>query len=108
MKGQGVAVAAASQQDFKDAWYLGLVRDKIAQNWRPSPDAPDARVRVVFTLNRSGWVVQSSIVEGQSKSTYAFKLAASRAIQTSNPFPPLPENFPKQTLEFCVDLTPSE
>lgn len=110
VRGQGVAVATASQQGFKDSWYLDLVRDKIAQNWRPSPDAPDARVRVIFRVNRSGWVDAGAtkVDEAESKCTYAFKLAGMRAIQTSNPFPPLPEDFSKQTLEFSVDLTPNE
>ncbi len=109
VKGQGVAVAPTSQ-GFKDSWYLDLVRDKIAQNWRPSPDAPDARVRVIFRVNRSGWVDASAtkVDEAESKCTYAFKLAGMRAIQTSNPFPPLPEDFSKQALEFSVDLTPNE
>jgi outer membrane biosynthesis protein TonB len=107
-QGHGVAVATASQQDFKFSWYLALVRDKIAQNWRPSPDAPDARVRVVFSVNRSGWVGNVNVIEGESKCTFAFKQAGMRAIQASNPFPDLPEDFPKQTLEFSVDLTPNE
>jgi hypothetical protein len=108
--GQGVAVATASQQDPKLSSYIDVVRYRIAQNWRPSPDAPDARVRVIFRVNRSGWVdaAATKVDEAQSKCTYPFKLAGVRAIQSSNPFPPLPDDFPKQTLEFSVDLTPKE
>jgi outer membrane biosynthesis protein TonB len=106
-KSEGVAVASA-QQDFKFGWYLSVVRDKISQNWSPPPDAPDAKAHVVFSVNRSGWVEAVNIDKAKTNATYAFELAAMRAIQASNPFPPLPEDFFRQTLEFSVDLTPKE
>ena len=80
------------------------VRDKIGQNWNPPPDARDARVRVVFSVNRSGWVGEVKLVEKESSGTFQFQRAAVRAIHASNPLPPLPEEFPQQTLEFSVDL----
>ena len=102
-KSEGVAVQTP-QQDFKFPWYLGLVREKIGQNWRPPPDAQDAKARVIFKINRSGWVGEVNLDEEHSVGTYGFKAAAIRAIRSSNPFPPLPEDFAKQTLEFSVDL----
>jgi len=104
-KTESVAVTA-SQQDFKFGYYLNQVRDKISQNWRPPPDAPDAKVRVIFTINRSGWTSPSdvNIDEKNSIGTYGFRLAAVRAILSSKPFPQLPDDFPKQTLELSVDL----
>lgn len=104
-KTESVAVTAP-QQDFKFGYYLNQVRDKIGQNWRPPPDAPDAKVRVIFTINRSGWTSPSdvNIDEKNSTGTYAFRLAAMRAILSSKPFPQLPDDFPKQTLELSVDL----
>ncbi len=102
-KGEGVAVST-TQQDFKFAYYLNQVRDKISQNWRPPPDAPDAKARVIFSINRSGWVGDISLDGEHSIGTFGFKQAAIRAIRASNPFPPLPEDFSKQALEFSVDL----
>ncbi len=102
-KSEGVAVTTP-QQDFKYAWYLNQVRDKISQNWRPPPDAPDAKARVIFSINRSGWVGEVSLDAEHSTGTFGFKQAAIRAIRASNPFPSLPEEFSKQTLEFSVDL----
>lgn len=93
-----------AQQDFKYAWYLVRVRDKIGQNWNPPPDARDAKARVIFSVNRSGWVEVVNVVQDNSSGTYLFQAAAVRAIRASNPFPPLPEEFSKQTLEFTVDL----
>ena len=103
VKGESVAVTT-SQQDFKFGWYLAVVRDKIGQNWRPPPDAKDAKARVTFSINRSGWVGETNLDTEHSSGTFGFKQAAIRAIRSSNPFPPLPEEFSKQTLEFSVDL----
>ncbi len=102
-KGETVAVSTP-QQDFKFGWYLAAVRDKIGQNWRPPPDAKDAKARVVFSINRSGWVGDVNLDAENSLGTFGFKQAAIRAIRSSNPFPPLPEDFSKQSLLFSVDL----
>jgi outer membrane biosynthesis protein TonB len=101
--GSPVAVTTP-QQDFKFSWYLVLVRDKIGQNWRPPPDAKDAKARLVFAVNRSGWVSEVNLDNEHSTGTFGFKQAAIRAVRASNPFPPLPEDFSKQSLEFSVDL----
>jgi len=98
------SVAVSTQQDFKFGWYLAAVRDKIGQNWRPPPDARDAKARVIFSINRSGWVGEVRLDNENSIGTFGFKQAAVRAIRSSNPFPPLPEDFSKQALEFSVDL----
>ena len=103
VKGESVAVTTP-QQDFPFGWYLAVVREKIGQNWRPPPDAKDARARVTFSINRSGWVGDTNLDTEHSSGTFGFKQAAIRAIRSSNPFPPLPEEFSKQTLEFSVDL----
>jgi len=102
-KAANVAVTTPAQ-NFPFAWYLLLVREKIGQNWRPPPDATNARARVVFTLNRSGWVGDVNLNADASNGTFGFKQAAIRAIRSSNPFPPLPVEFSKQSLEFSVDL----
>jgi outer membrane biosynthesis protein TonB len=100
---EGVAVGT-SQQDFKYGWYLARIRDKIGQNWKPPEDMKDAKCRVVFSVNRSGWVGDVNLVADLSYGSFGFKQAAVRAVRASNPFPPLPEDFSKQTLEFTVDL----
>jgi outer membrane biosynthesis protein TonB len=102
-KGESVGMPT-TQQDFKFGYYLALVRGQISQHWRPPPDAPDAKARVVFSVNRSGWVGDVNLDTEHSSGTFGFKQAAIRAIRSSNPFPPLPEEFSKQTLEFSVDL----
>lgn len=106
---EGVAVAAATQQEFsKFAWYLDRIRNKISRNWNPPPDSKDAKVRVIFSINRSGWVGIVTLVEDESKGTFGFKQAGVRAVRSSNPFPALPDEFPKQSAEISVDLVASE
>ncbi len=106
----GVMVGTPHQQEFytRFQYYVESVRVKIGQNWRPPPDVKDAKARVIFTINRSGWVGEVSLDDHNSNATFGFKQAAVRAIRSSNPFPPLPEEFAKQTLEFSVDLMEKE
>ena len=103
----GVTVATA-QPDFKYQYYINTVREKIGQQWRPPPDVKDAKARVIFTVNRSGWVGEVNLDAEHSSGTFGFKQAAVRAIRSCNPFPPLPEEFAKQSLEFSVDLMEKE
>jgi outer membrane biosynthesis protein TonB len=105
---QSEGVAVTSQQDFKYSWYLDNVREKIRQNWNPPLDMKDAKATVIFKVNRSGWVVAVQLDDAHSNGSFQFKAAAVRAIHASNPFPPLPEEFYKQTLEFSVDLIPEK
>jgi outer membrane biosynthesis protein TonB len=100
---ENVAVTTP-QQDFKFPYYLVSVRNKIGQNWRPPPDAKDAKARVIFTINRSGWVGDVNLDSEYTSGTFGFQQAAIRAIRASNPFPRLPEEFSKQSLQFTVDL----
>jgi TonB family protein len=105
---QSEGVAVTSQQDFKYAWYLVNVSEKIRQNWNPPLDMNDAKARVIFKVNRSGWVIAVQLDNEHSSGSFTFKQAAVRAIHASNPFPPLPEEFFKQSLEFSVDLIPEK
>jgi len=100
---ENVAVTTP-QQDFKFPYYLVSVRSKIGQNWRPPPDAKDAKARVIFTINRSGWVGDVNLDPEYTSGTFGFQQAAIRAIRASSPFPRLPEEFLKPSLQFTVDL----
>src|SRR5208283_1559036 len=92
------------EMDRKDNWYIGYLRARIEPNWKPTPDAKDAKARVLFTINRSGWMTDVYLDDEHSQGTFEFKQAAIRAIRASNPFPPMPDDFPKQSLELSVDL----
>jgi outer membrane biosynthesis protein TonB len=106
-KGNVVAVTTP-QEDFKFTWYLINVSTKIKLNWKPLRGERDALARVLFKINRSGWVVDVRLDQDNTHGPFDFKQAAIRAIKSSSPFPPLPDEFPKQFLEFSVDLIPEE
>jgi outer membrane biosynthesis protein TonB len=106
-KSEGVDVTTP-QQDFKYSYYIDTVTNQIKQNWNPPPDNSNAKARVIFKVNRSGWVVSVDLDKEHSNASFPFQQAALRAIRASNPFPRLPEEYSKQSLEFTVDLIPEE
>jgi TonB family protein len=106
-KSEGVDVTTP-QQDFKYSYYIDTVTNQIKQNWNPPPDSSNAKARVIFKVNRSGWVVSVDLDKEHSNASFPFQQAALRAIRASNPFPPLPEEYFKQSLEFTVDLIPED
>jgi outer membrane biosynthesis protein TonB len=102
------SVGVTSQQDFKYSWYIDIVSERIQQNWNPPPGSKGAKARVIFKVNRSGWVMAVRLDDEHSDGSFTFKQAASRAIYASNPFPRLPDEFLQSILEFTVDLIPEE
>jgi outer membrane biosynthesis protein TonB len=101
-------VAVTTQQDFKYQYYLNNVKQIISQNWSPPPDSKNVTAKVIFTINRSGRVISINVDEEHSNGSEAFKLAARRAILSSDPFPQLPDDFYKPSIEFSVDLVPEK
>lgn len=80
--------------NFEFAYYLALVRDRIAQNWSPPGGIPSGRtVRsvVYFRIARGGGVSNIQLETG-SGIDY-FDRAGLRAVVLSNPMPPLPLGF---------------
>jgi len=104
-KTENVAVSSSSDE-LKLSPYLGLVRDKIQQNWNPPPGVTAAKAKVEFTVLRSGRLGDTKLLA--SSGNFYFDQAALRAIQMSNPFPPMPEGFYKDDAVFTVDLQENE
>jgi len=101
-KAEGVGEVNPTSQQFKFPPYLAIIRERIEQNWNPPPGGRNMRVKVLFSILRSGRVGDSKL-EQSSGNTY-FDLAAMRAIQSSSPFPALPEGFYQEAVMFSVDL----
>jgi TonB family protein len=104
-KQESVAVASTTQE-FQFPPYLLIVRDKVERNWNPPPGAKGAKVKVAFSVLRSGRVREAKLQE--SSGSFYFDQAAMRAILASSPFPPLPEGFFKEYETFSVDLMEKE
>ena len=83
-----------------------LLRDKVARNWR-SQDL-DSTVRnpvvVTFDILRTGKVPNVRVA--RSSGNFAMDQSAQRAILLSNPFPPLPAQYERDsaTIEFWFRL----
>ncbi|MEK7316351.1 MAG: TonB family protein [Candidatus Eisenbacteria bacterium] len=89
------ATSAKTDGDFRFAYYLATLRNKIGSRWVP-PQGADARARpikaiVYFRVHRDGQISQASI---ETSSGYAFfDQTAMRALISATPLPPLPAGF---------------
>jgi len=101
-KSEGVAVSAGSE-DFKFPPYLAIIRDKIERHWNPPPGTVQgAKAKIQFTVLRSGRVGEVKLQD--SSGNFYFDQAAVRAILLSSPFPPMPEEFYRDSALFSVDM----
>lgn len=89
------ATSAKTDGDFRFAYYLATLRNKIGSRWVP-PQSVDVRGRpikatVYFRVHRDGKISQASI---ETSSGYAFfDQTAMRALISATPLPPLPAGF---------------
>jgi len=91
---------AVDAGDFEFTYYLVIVRNRIAQNWTPPAGlvtgGQPLKGVVYFRIARGG-AVSNVRVESQSGHPL-FDHSTQRAIQLSNPMPPLPLGFPGSDL----------
>jgi len=106
-KKEAVAVSAGQQANLPGlSSYLPLVRDKIARNWNPPPGVREARAKIMFRILRSGRLGEVNLQEPSGN--FYFDQAANRSVLSSTPFPPLPDEYPREYLELSVDLIPKD
>jgi TonB family protein len=94
----GVASLALEVSNFPFTWYLQQVQRKVTEKWVQPKRAtePGLRVVVLFEIGRDGQVTSTKVEQSSGNSWY--DQSALRAIVEANPFPPLPEGFPGQSL----------
>jgi TonB family protein len=92
---QGSGPMTLNATDFPFAWYLSRVQAKVTERWSGKA-LPGQQPVAVFEINREGQVSRLAIEKSSGNSYY--DQAALRAITEANPFPPLPAEFPGQTL----------
>jgi TonB family protein len=92
---QGSGAMTLNVSDFPFAYYLRTVQAKVTDKWAGKA-LPGQQPVAVFEISRQGQVTRVAI-EKSSGNTY-YDQAALRAITEANPFPPLPDEFPGQTL----------
>lgn len=97
----GVGIGLGSGEGKIDSWYVRQVEKRVAQNWlKTSLGQLGRQVRAVvtFRIQPDGQITDISLDESSRQA--AVDRAALRAIQASNPLPPLPYEFRRRTVTF--------
>jgi TonB family protein len=103
-------VAEVEATDFPYAWYLNLLRTKITEAWDPPASRLLAgranQVIIRFYLGRDGTAseLEVEVVSGVP----GLESSARRAVQRAQPFPPLPQGYPEDSVVIAVRFTVSE
>ncbi|MFC1521418.1 TonB C-terminal domain-containing protein [Elusimicrobiota bacterium] len=90
---------------FPYPFYLKTIQKKIASNWQVSSwaDSKSARMaRFRFRIDIGGVISDIEVVKDSNDELY--DLACQRAIELSDPFPPLPVGFQSPTLTILFDF----
>ncbi len=90
------ASLAGFDADFPYAYYAEQLQSLIGANWF-KPNVPDGTACVIsFSIQRSGQVTDVKVEESSGLPYY--DRAATRAIYSANPLPPLPREFQREVL----------
>jgi protein TonB len=99
--------ATVSATRFPYAWYLSVVQGKVSSNWtQPSARliAEDSLTVVVsFRIRRDGSIDAVSVRRSSGRTT--LDDSATKAIRSSAPFPPLPDDYRDSSLDVTIDFT---
>jgi protein TonB len=101
--GGGVGIGNNSPFGTQFGWYVNLLRDQVARNWRTSDLDPRLRtapqVWVTFTIRRDGSVPTGSVRITQRSGNQSLDYSAQRAVMDAAPFQPLPPQFQRNEVE---------
>lgn len=92
--------AGVTVEDFQFNYYLQLLLDRIAARWEPPARGPYAQpitAVVYFRIDRSGRLIVGPDIRSGSGNSL-FDQAATRAIASSGPLPPLPQAYEGRSL----------
>lgn len=85
--------------DFPFSYYLAIIKSRIESNWEPPVNTRSVltlKALAQFRILRNGQITDISIPEGSGD--FLFDRSALRALTLANPLPPLPPDFPKNSL----------
>lgn len=104
--GGGVGSGMGSPFGNRFGWYEQLLRERVAKNWRSQEleSRIRNRVAVMFEIQRDGSI--RNVRVSTSSGNFSLDQSAQRAILLSNPLPPLPREFERDsaTIEFWFSL----
>lgn len=103
---QGAGAVTLNVSDFPYAWYIQAVHRKIQERWEGRA-IQGRQPEVIFEIARDGQLRDVRV--GKRSGNPAYDQLALRAVAEANPFPPLPDGFPKPVLiiglQFIYDPT---
>ncbi|MBZ5586412.1 MAG: TonB C-terminal domain-containing protein [Acidobacteriia bacterium] len=110
--GGGVGIGDNSPFGTQFGYYATLIKNQVGSHWRTTDIPPQYRTApqpaiVTFTIRRDGSVPANSVRLAQTSGIPALDMSAQRAVLEAQPFPPLPQQFPRDSadVEFKFELT---
>lgn len=94
----GMASLSLDISDFPFTYYLRQIQQKVSEKWvHPARSAERGlRVVVIFEISRDGQITTPEVEK--SSGNFSYDQSALRAVTEAAPFPPLPQEFPAQSL----------
>jgi hypothetical protein len=93
---EGIGVGPNSVIGQRFGYYVDLMRTQISRHWSTAGLANDSkRVTITFTILKDGTVRDAKVA--QASGNYTLDTAALRAVLESNPLPPLPQGYDKDS-----------
>jgi protein TonB len=106
----GVAILGQGGGDFatRYGWYVAAVRRRIQPNWDPLSIDPSVRASrtlhcaISFTVTRDGSIHNARVTE--TSGNRSWDNAGLRAIDSSTPLPPLPNDYSGSSVDVTWDF----
>ncbi len=101
------ASATVTASRFPYAWYLSIIQGKVSSNWKQ----PSSRLitqdqlstQVSFRIRRDG--ATELVTVRRSSGLPNVDQSAVKAVRSSTPFPPLPDDYQEDHLDVTIDFT---
>ncbi len=101
--GHGISSAQVDAYNFGSPYYLSLVFGKIKDAWEnPVQSSSTLMTTIYFRILRDGSIVEAKVEK--TSGIDLFDQSAMRAIITSTPFPPLPNEFSGEYLGIHLEF----
>ena len=104
---KGVKAVRANFTNFPYPWYITQVRNSLWQEWsKRMPKTTGLSTLVSFNIDRYGAIYAVQIETSSGNDSYDY--AATSAVRSSAPYPPLPKDFGKDILTVTVEFKNEE
>jgi len=103
----GPARTSVSVSRFPYAWYISIIQGKVSSNWKRPSDRlvsqDELTVQISFRISRDGSV--GAVTVRRSSGSTTVDQSAAKAVRSSAPFPPLPDDYRDDRLDVTIPFT---